>query len=247
MKRQNYRRLILIVSLLLFPITLYYFSPALIINAAFHHLVNGSFIVFCLMFFLSIPFGRLFCGYLCPAGGLQECLYSVNDRVPRHGKKDLVKFAIWIIWLFAVVICYVKNGGISGVDPLYETENGISVSSVQSYIIFYGILCLILVPCVIGGRRTFCRCICWMAPFMIAGSRIRRAVKLPGLHVAAGKGCISCGKCSRTCPMGIDVQSSVIRGRIESDDCILCGTCVDNCPKHALRYGMRFGKDGKTD
>lgn len=69
MRRQKIRKLILIVSLLLFPVTLYYFSPALIFGAAFSRIINGSFIIFMLMFLLSIPFGRLFCAYLCPVGG----------------------------------------------------------------------------------------------------------------------------------------------------------------------------------
>ena len=46
MKRQKIRRLLLIISLLLFPMTLYYFSPALIINGALKNVMNGSFITF---------------------------------------------------------------------------------------------------------------------------------------------------------------------------------------------------------
>ena len=65
MKRQRLRKLLLIASLLLFPITLYYFSPALIVSAGLDGIINGSFIVFVLMFALSIPFGRLFCAYAC--------------------------------------------------------------------------------------------------------------------------------------------------------------------------------------
>ncbi|MBD5463055.1 MAG: 4Fe-4S binding protein [Lachnospiraceae bacterium] len=78
MRRQKIRKLTLILSLLLFPITLYYFSPALTFGAAFNRIINGSFIIFAMMFLLSIPFGRLFCAYLCPAGGLQECVYFVR-------------------------------------------------------------------------------------------------------------------------------------------------------------------------
>lgn len=85
MKRQKIRKLLLIASLLLFPITLYYFSPDLIINAGLSGIINGSLIVFVLMFILSIPFGRLFCAYLCPAGGLQECGFLINEKQPKQG------------------------------------------------------------------------------------------------------------------------------------------------------------------
>ncbi|MDE7404492.1 MAG: 4Fe-4S binding protein, partial [Lachnospiraceae bacterium] len=93
MRRQKIRKLTLILSLLLFPVTLYYFSPVLIFGAAFSRIINGSFIIFAMMFLLSIPFGRLFCAYLCPAGGLQECVFSVNAKLPKQGWKNYIKYA----------------------------------------------------------------------------------------------------------------------------------------------------------
>lgn len=99
MNRQQIRKLFLIASLLLFPITLYYFSPALIINAGLQGIINGSFIVFVLMLILSVPFGRFFCGYLCPAGGLQECAFLINGKSPRQGWKNYIKYIIWGVWL----------------------------------------------------------------------------------------------------------------------------------------------------
>lgn len=244
MTRQRIRKLFLITSLLLFPVTLYYFSPALIINAGLSGVINGSFIVFSLMFLFSIPFGRLFCAYLCPAGGLQECAFAVNDKKPKQGWRNLIKFILWGVWLTAVAFCYFHTGTISAIDFFFETEHGISVSSIQSYVIYYGIVCLIFVPAILFGKRVFCHYFCWMAPFMILGSWLRRCLHLPGVHIriAEKSNCISCGNCSKICPMGIDVMSSVTRAedqRIDSSECIQCGACVDHCPKHVLCYGMR--------
>ncbi len=89
MKRQKIRKLLLILSLLLFPVTLYYFSPALIFEAGMKGIINGSFLVFAAMFVLSVPFGRIFCAYLCPAGGLQECVFAVNDKFPKQGWRNM--------------------------------------------------------------------------------------------------------------------------------------------------------------
>lgn len=240
MKRQSIRKFIITLSLLLFPITIYYFSPALIINAAFSGIINGSFIVFVLMLLLSIPFGRLFCGYLCPAGGLQECAFAVNGRAPRQGWRNRVKYVIWGVWLAAVTTCYLIGGGIFSVDFLFETANGISVMDIQGYIIYYGIVLLVFLPAVFGGKRIFCHYFCWMAPFMVIGTKLRRALKLPGLHIAASEAdCISCGKCNKSCPMSIDVQESVRYGSISSLECIQCGACVDCCPRRVLTYKMK--------
>ena len=57
--RQRIRKTILLISLLLFPITMWYFSPYLIIGAAMEHIINGSFIVFVAMLVFSIFFGIL--------------------------------------------------------------------------------------------------------------------------------------------------------------------------------------------
>jgi len=240
MKRQRFRKLLLIVSLLLFPITLYYFSPALIINAGLKGIINGSFIVFVLMFFLAVPFGRLFCAYLCPAGGLQECAFLVNEKQPKQGWRNYVKYVIWSIWLSIVIFCYFLKGEIIAVDFLFETENGISVSTIQSYIIYYGIVCLIFIPSVLWGKRVFCHYFCWMAPFMVLGTKFRKLLHLPGIHIKASQksSCVSCQKCNKACPMGIDVMRETKHGIVSSSECIQCGACVDNCPKNVLSYGM---------
>ena len=85
--RQKVRRALLLVSLILFPITIYYFSPYLIIMGASEHVINGSFIVFTIMFIASMFLGRVWCGWLCPAGGLQECVARINNKPPKQGKR----------------------------------------------------------------------------------------------------------------------------------------------------------------
>ena len=244
MKRQNIRKLSLVISLLLFPITLYYFSPALIMNGALNGIINGSFIVFALMLILSIPFGRIFCSWLCPAGGLQECAFMINDKRPKQGWKNSIKYVIWGIWIVVVILCYIYSGEIIAVDFFYETKSGISVSDVQSYIIYYGIVCLIFIPSVLFGKRVFCHYFCWMAPFMVLGRKLGTLLHLPGLHIRVKnkENCVSCGKCSNACPMCIDVAEQVRNGKIRSSECIQCGVCVNHCPKKILSYGMKRSK-----
>lgn len=240
MKRQEIRKLLLTISLLLFPVTLYYFSPALIVDAGLKGIINGSALVFVSLFLLSIPFGRLFCGYFCPAGGLQECAFAVNGKLPKQGWRNNLKYAIWAVWLLAVAVCYIHGGKITEVDFFFETERGISVSSIPSYIIYYGIVCLVFVPSVLFGKRVFCHYFCWMAPFMAVGTKLRRLIRMPGLHIRVKEkdSCISCGKCAKACPMGLNVVNWIGDGRVKSMECIQCGACIDSCPRNVLSYGM---------
>ncbi|MBD5508487.1 MAG: 4Fe-4S binding protein [Lachnospiraceae bacterium] len=248
MQRQQIRKLLLITSLLLFPVTLYYFSPALIINAGLKGIINGSFIVFVLLFIMSVPFGRWFCSYLCPAGGLQECVFAINEKKPKQGWRNYIKFVIWGIWLIIVILCYFRSKEIITIDFWFETENGISVSSAQSYIIYYGIICLIFIPAILFGKRTFCHYLCWMAPFMILGIKLRRLLHLPGIHIRTNQkdNCVSCGKCNKGCPMGIDIIKETKHGIISNQECIQCGVCIDNCPKNVLAFGLIERKENNN-
>lgn len=240
---QNMRKLILILSLLLFPITICYFSPYLIIHGALESVVSGSFIVFSLMFVLAIFFGRGFCAYLCPAGGLQEICFSVNNKPAKLGKRKYIKYVIWGIWIGSIAFCFWRSGGIRSVNPLYMTENGISIAEPMAYILYYGIVLLIIVPGLICGKRAFCHYFCWMAPFMVLGTKLRKVLHLPGLHIETqSETCINCKKCNKTCPMSLDVVSMVQSGTCEDSECILCGACVETCPKKVLRYSLTAQK-----
>jgi polyferredoxin len=47
-------------------------SPYLVVDAADKGIINGSFIMFALLFVSSLVLGRGFCGWVCPAGGCQK-------------------------------------------------------------------------------------------------------------------------------------------------------------------------------
>jgi Polyferredoxin len=245
MNRQQTRKLSLIISLLLFPVTIYYFSPAVIINAGLEGIINGSFIVFGFMLVSAVLFGRWFCGYICPAGALQEILFSANNKIPKQGWKNAIKYIIWTIWISAVIFCYVKKGEITDIDFFYMTDHGVSVADIYGYIIYYVIILLIIVTALIGGKRTFCHYFCWMAPFMVIGTKIGRMLRLPVLHIAArGEGCISCAACRKACPMDVDIEAAAKQGKCTDTECIQCGACIDACPKEVLRYRMKNRRTG---
>lgn len=238
--RQKIRKIIILFSFLLFPITIWYFSPYLIIQAASEHIMNGSFIVFVLMFICSMFLGRVWCGYLCPAGGLQESIAVCNPKTLKQGWRNYIKYVIWGIWIIAVVVTFILGKNDVTIDPLYMTDHGISVSSIYNYIIYYGVLLLLILPALLHGKRAACHYICWMAPFMVIGSSIGRLLHFPQLHIEAEKDkCISCGKCSKTCSMGLNVKEMVEQGKnSKCTECIQCGACVDECPKKVLKYKM---------
>jgi polyferredoxin len=234
-RRQKLRRGILFTSFLLFPVTLYYFSPVLILEGAADGIVSGSVLVFVLLFVASLFFGRAFCGWLCPAGGLQESAAVFRDRPVRRKGIRWIKFLIWIPWLTFFLFLIMRAGGVKRIDPLWRTNSGFSVSDLPSLIIYLSIAALFFLISVIAGRRAACHSICWMAPFMIAGRKIRNMFRWPALRLCrTAADCSSCGSCNAACPMSIDVREAVLRGRLEDADCILCASCADSCPRGSI-------------
>ena len=241
MTRQKARLTIAVVMALLFPVIYYYFSPYLIIMGATEGIIAGDVIAFTGLFVASLFLGRAWCGWLCPAGATQELCSKVNGKSFNGRKRNLIKYFIWAPWISIVVIMFIQAGGIKSVDPLYQTWNGISISDLQSAIMFAVIAGAIAVFALAAGKRAACHTICWMAPFMILGRKIRNKANWPSLQLEADKTiCINCKTCNRNCSMSLDVNVMVQKQAMENTECILCGNCVDGCPKHAIRYS--FGK-----
>ncbi len=240
MKRQKVRKTMLIITFLLFPVIIYYFSPYFIIQGALEGVINGSFCVFAAMLIGSAFFGRLFCGYLCPAGGIQECVMAVNDKVPKQGWRDRIKYVIWLVWIAGVIISFLFRRSQLKLDFFYQTDHGISISNIYGYIIYYGIVCLIFIPALIGGKRAFCHYFCWMAPFMVVGSRIGRGLHIKRLLLSGDNSlCVNCRQCDKKCPMGLRVSEKVQKNDMYDEECILCGECIDGCPKKAIKYAFK--------
>ena len=245
-KRQKIRKAMIFLSAILFPITIFYFSPYLIFIAAGNHVIGGSAILFISMLLFSCFFGRLFCGYVCPGAGFGEMAGCVNPKAPKLGKRRYIRYVIWVIWLAAVLGLYIKCWPIEKVDPLFATNYGISVSTIEEYMPYYLVVAILFGMPLVLGKRAVCHYICWMAPFMDIGMWIRRKLHLPGVHIEMeAEKCISCKKCTKACPMGLDVAEMVKAGELLESECAMCGACIDTCPKEVLSYKIKAKKNKK--
>jgi ferredoxin-type protein NapH len=247
--RQRVRKALLIISFLLFPITMNYLSPYVIIDGASQGIINGSFISFGLMFAGALFLGRLWCGWACPAGGLAEIAFDINAKPVNSRKIDWIKWAIWIPWIAIIAWAAISAGGYHRIDPFLDTQGGISVAGdadrpiIAAYFFYYLVILIFLLLSVFAGRRAGCHTICWMAPFMILGRKLRNLFNWPALRLKAETSrCTDCKKCTSNCPMSLDVNGMVHKAMMEDSECILCGSCIDGCQQKVIKYTFSTGK-----
>lgn len=241
-RSQRVRRIVVLFSALIFPITFMYFSPAVVFEAGSQGILSGSYLTFAGLFLSAIVSGRAWCGWACPGAGFDPMFDAVDGRRFGPPRARIAKYVIWTIWLVALVLVVGFVGhGFRTVDPLFMTQAGLSTYSVFTLSLYFGVMALIVAPAAIFGRRGFCHTVCWMAPFMVLGRKLGNALGLPRLQLAAAADkCTDCGRCEKTCPMSLPLSEMVKSGRMENVDCILCGSCSERCVNDVLH--LRFGR-----
>ncbi|NWF63861.1 MAG: 4Fe-4S binding protein [Chloroflexi bacterium] len=241
--RQRIRKALVLLVFLSFPVTMNYLSPYVIIDGAMNGIVNGSLVMFVLMFISSLALGRAWCGWVCPGAAMADMAEPINNRLVNGRKMDWIKWLIWLPWISLIVWLAIRSGGYQRVDFFHLTNSGVSMDSPEKFLIYYIVIALFVGLAMIFGRRAGCHTICWMAPFMILGRWVRNRFGWPSLRlVADASACTDCNLCNKNCPMSLDVSTMVQTEKMEDAECILCGNCVDGCAKKAIRYSFSAGK-----
>lgn len=179
------------------------------------------------LFFFSVGFtfifGRALCGNICPFGALMEFIGKITphqysppasiDTTLRYLKVGILVIVTGMAWITTSIWIspydpYVAYAHIWSGAELF-TENGVGLY----------ILILVLIAALVINRF-FCRYLCPAGGLFalisrVSPTRIRHT------------GCIECGKCARSCPMGINPGRT---GWINRTECIGCTTCVEVCP-----------------
>ncbi len=231
--RQRIRKGILAFSMLMFPLTFFLLSPYVIILSASTGVINGSAMVFGSLFLFSFLFSRIYCGWLCPGGAVQDMISGANKRNWNSKGKNVSKYIIWAVWFSLILLLWLKHLPLKGDFLFLYKFDG-------HYIMIYTIVMTIIYLFAIStGRRGMCHSLCWMAPFMVIGETVSDFLHIPRFRLKPKPdACVSCGKCTKECPMGLDISRMVKSGNTDSTECISCLACVDICPKHAIGFGI---------
>ncbi len=168
--------------------------------------------------FGPLLFGRGWCGYACWTAMVLDFLPYKTRRAPSKKLESLRYVTFSGALLFVGALFLLKVPGLERV-MFWSFILGNLAYYIVGISMAYGM----------KDNRAFCKYICPIAVFLKPASYFA----LLRVRVQEEK-CVSCGKCSRVCPMDVDVPSNA-RNRTNGTECILCLECVSECPKKALR------------
>jgi len=174
---------------------------------------------------ITLLYGPIFCGYICPFGTLQKGLHHIGEvlgfkkiKITKlHGLLSYIKYLVLGYFVFLIlredVWTYIN------VDPYHAFIR-----------LFYGGVTLIggiyLITVIILGlfvERPFCNYLC---PYgaglnLISSIRILRVTRIDDT-------CIQCKKCDQVCPVQIKITETEV---VNNLDCLSCHDCLEVCPK----------------
>lgn len=186
--------------------------------------------------FLTILFGRFFCGWICPA----TFIYELNDNLATWlrkagipiGRKKLDFRLKYLVLVMGIIISAAT--GMIAFAAMYppaligrEIYYAIALSGFGSGMVFF--LLTILFDLMVS-RRGFCRYVCpGGALYSLLGRyrlfRIKRDVTQ----------CNDCAKCNVVCQFGLDP----LRDNF-TQECNNCTACIAICPTDALSFTMNI-------
>ncbi|HBH11936.1 MAG: Putative Polyferredoxin [Clostridiales bacterium 38_11] len=182
----------------------------------------------------ALLLGRVFCGFLCPIGALQDGfrflagkLRIKKKRLPSIGlaKPESIKYVLLIILI--VLSTFGLSSRISVLSPWLAYLNAFAGLRFHT-----GLFVLILIVLSsVFFRRFFCRCFCPLGAFQALLNAISP------LKISKGKSCNGCQLCLKDCPVDImpDDEDAI------SPECVNCLKCTEvSCVKDSPGYQLTF-------
>lgn len=190
----------------------------------------------------GLIFGRTVCGYLCPAGLVQELLHKIpTPKLKKSRITEILcafKYVLLLVLVLAVPLWYgfqylpvpafckyfCPVGTFEGAVGLLSNPANEGLFSMLGLLFTRKFVILLLITGLcIFAYRAFCRFFCPLGAIYGLFAR----VNVVGVKLNRST-CIDCGRCVSVCQMDIR--------HVGDHECIHCGQCIDSCPVNAISF-----------
>lgn len=184
------------------------------------------------VFLVMVVFAnKLFCGWGCQFGALQELIFRTNrSKKDRRGIFKQYKlpfiFTNSFRLLFSLSFCIIAF--VWAID-IFEYIDPFKIFKPDKIALFgWGFLTVILLSALFV-YRPWCSLFC---PFGLVGWFFE---KLAIFKIKVNYDtCIACESCARSCPS--TAMESILKREKTIVDCYSCGTCLDACPTESVSF-----------
>lgn len=164
-------------------------------------------------------FGKVFCGWVCYLGAIQEFLYIGKVKIFQSERAQKIMKIIRIVATLALLIqlTFTKMILWDEIGP-FKTAINLFSPNLTGYIL----LGIILVSSVFI-YRPFCKTIC---PVGLVHGFVS---KIPGASVLGiSNSCAGCKTCNTSCQINAITRDGKT-SKLDNEECIRCGDCLDDC------------------
>ncbi len=183
----------------------------------------------------SFLVGRVFCGYTCPLGTLQELLSIINFKSDIKSQKNTklrievqTKYTTKIRWIFLALLFVLAIGfNLILIREINPFTGFFDLRNLGTFTITLPLIILILLSIAsIFLYRPWCRFFC---PFGAGSAFLGRFTRDKYIRTEA---CTDCKLCERICP----TQEAFVDSR--KGECYYCNRCIDICPHNAIQFSL---------
>lgn len=174
---------------------------------------------------LTYFFGKVWCGWVCHLGALQEFIFRPGIlQILQNRKSQVILKWIRVATLIVLIaqILITRSNIFIHYDPFKVAFNLFSANTLGYVLLVIMLLSSLLI------YRPFCRAFCPVGLILGWVSYIPGAAKL-----SKNESCIDCKSCSNSCKQNAMIYENK-KSLLDNEDCILCGDCMDSCKFNSL-------------
>jgi polyferredoxin len=178
-------------------------------------------------------FGRVYCGWICHLGALQEFIFKTSAfKLFQSERSQKIMRGIRVAALAILIsqLLITHTNLYKQIDPFAVIYNFYS-----DYYVGWVLAAIIIISAFVL-YRPFCKTLCPV------GLMLGWISKIPGASVlSVNQNCNPCMLCNKSCSMNAITHQAKV-SKLDNQECIRCGECLSSCRKEAFAFRRKNKK-----